>query len=178
MRHFGDIDQPGLSSDEARTVATGEGLLPVAAHGERQWFKSRALAAVFSRDLLLSLASSALDVGLFLLCSSMGLEIAAATFWARGFSAIFNFVGCKYLVFRRTSRREIVREILSYAVLALLLVMASAWLVRILREQMGIPLAMCKLVADGGLYGIAFLIKQLAIFQPVQHVTDTAMQAD
>jgi putative flippase GtrA len=177
MRYTSDIDQPGLSSGEA-SAATGDALPPARADDKRQWFKSRALAAVFSRDVLLSLASSALDVGLFLVCSSMGLQIAAATFWARGFSAVFNFVGCKYLVFRPTSRREIVREILSYAMLALLLVMASAWLVRTLREQTGMALTMCKLVADGGLYGIAFLIKQLAIFQPGQPVTDAAMQAD
>lgn len=178
MRHSGDIDQPSLSSNEAGTAVTVNGLPPAGAHDKRQWFKSRALAAVFSRDLLLSLASSGLDVGLFLLCCSMGLDIAAATFWARGFSVVFNFVGCKYLVFCRTSRQEIVREILSYAVLALLLVMASAWLVRTLREQTGMALAMCKLVADGGLYGVAFLIKQLAIFQPGQPGPDTAMQAD
>ena len=144
----------------------GEGIRPSAMTKRRFWLSSVALSAVFSRDVLLSLASALLDIALFALAIAFGLKIMMATFLARIASAVFNFLGSKHLVFRSVSQHRVAREAVSYGVLALVLVCLSAWLVRELHGHSHLQPALCKLLIDGGLFILAFSVKRFAVFRP------------
>ena len=141
------------------------------------WARSHALPAVFSRDVLLSLCSCAVDIAIFVIGVAVGLGIVPATFLARGCSAALNFLGCRYLVFRTSSRRRVLREAFAYLLLALMLAVASAYLVRSLYAHIGMSAAACKLFADGFLFGIAFVVKRFSVFR-ASPVSDNEVSVD
>lgn len=128
------------------------------------WAKSPHLAAIFSRDLLLSLCSCAVDVSLFVVGVAMGVDIVPATFIARGSSAVFNFLGCRHLVFRTGGRGRLFREGVAYFLLALAIASVSAYLVKYLDERTGLGPTVCKLMVDGFLFGVAFVVKRFSVF--------------
>lgn len=132
------------------------------------WARSHALPAVFSRDVLLSLCSCALDVMLFVIGVAAGIGIVSATLLARACSATFNFLGCRHLVFRASSQGRLVREVIAYLLLAMALSLASAYLVDGLHTHAGLGTTLCKLLADGFLFGVAFVAKRLFVFRPGQ----------
>lgn len=129
------------------------------------WARSHALPAVFSRDVLLSLCSCALDVGLFAAGVAAGIGIVPATFLARACSAAFNFLGCRHVVFRASSQGRLVRQAVAYLPLAVALSAASAFLVDVLYAHTGLRPILCKLLTDGFLFGIAFVAKRFVVFR-------------
>ena len=129
------------------------------------WARSHALPAVFSRDVLLSLCSCALDVGLFAAGVAAGIGMVPATFLARACSAVFNFLGCRHVVFRASSQGRLVRQAVAYLPLAVALSAASAFLVDVLYAHTGLRPILCKLLTDGFLFGVAFLAKRFVVFR-------------
>ena len=130
------------------------------------WARSHALPAVFSRDVLLSLCSCALDVMLFVVGVAAGIGIVSATFLARACSAAFNFLGCRHLVFRASSRGRLIKEAFAYLLLAVALSVASAYLVNGLYSHTRLGTTLSKLMVDGFLFGVAFVAKRLFVFRP------------
>lgn len=115
---------------------------------------------------LSSLSSSVVDLGLFALFSSVvfgtaPVGILAATVGARLCSGGFNFLLNQRWVFR--GGQATWKQAARYFVLFCVQMLLSAWLVSLL-SALPVPLALCKIVVDGGLFFLSYYIQHGYIF--------------
>lgn len=120
---------------------------------------------VFIKHLISSLSSFLLDLLLFYVFYKSGLGIFIATILARILSATFNFLVSKYIVFDKKHKSTFVKEALSYAALALLVANISGLLVEYFSGFDLLPVLLIKIIVDGVLFVINYLILKRIIFK-------------
>lgn len=121
--------------------------------------------SVLLRDLFLALSSFGIDIALFTIFLALTGSIVNATYAARVFSGIYNFVGNKYFVFRRIGAKSLGPEIAGYILLALVLMVSSGQLVSFFTSYLNTNPTLCKIAVDLGLYVCSFLIRRYVIFR-------------
>jgi glycosyltransferase involved in cell wall biosynthesis len=121
--------------------------------------------SILLRDVFLALSSFGLDIALFTIFLALSGSITSATYAARVFSGIYNFVGSKYFVFRHVSAKSLASELAGYIFLALVLMVLSGQLVSFLTTYLGTNPTLCKIAVDLSLYVCSFLLRRYVIFR-------------
>lgn len=119
---------------------------------------------VLMRFICASKVSFVLDIVLFSLFVLLGAGIIEATYSARIFSGIFNFIVNKYIVFRDYYLRRLLVESLCYIVLAVFIATASAYSVYFLDSRSNLPVVVLKILVDTILFFVSFLVQRYFIF--------------
>jgi len=119
---------------------------------------------VFARYLLVSLYSFILDISLFAILHFLTGNIIGSTYVARVFSGSFNFYFNKHSVFRSHDKSNYLREALSYIALAIAVATLSGVFVNQLFQITNWHPAIVKIVVDGGLFFLSFIVQRLMVF--------------
>lgn len=125
---------------------------------------SMAVYSVFSRDLILGFSSFLIDILLFKAGLFMGFGILGSTYAARAVSGLYNFLGCKYYVFRSFSTTSFKLEIFGYLTTVLLIASTSAVLVESLVKLGLFTAVTSKIIVDSLLFFISFIIRKKLVF--------------
>lgn len=121
--------------------------------------------SVFSRYLLTSSISFALDFVLFYLLFIVGVGVFGSTIVARTCSAVFNFLGNKYLVFAsRGNTRSFLVEASGYLALAGVVAVLSASLVALLYEYSPLHVLLIKIIVDIFLFFVSYFCQKVFVF--------------
>lgn len=120
---------------------------------------------VLLKDLLLGACSLALDVLLFMLLLRLSQQVFFSVVVARVLSALFNFAGNRFFVFRGQHLQPLLAQLLAYAALAIALMLASASLVHWLVHSWQLPPLPAKLGVDALLYAISFTLRRSWLFR-------------
>lgn len=120
---------------------------------------------VLLKDLLLGACSFALDVLLFMLLLRLSQQVFFSVVVARILSALFNFAGNRFFVFRGQHVQPLLPQLMAYAALAIALMLASASLVHWLVHGWQLPPLPAKLGVDALLYAISFTLRRSWLFR-------------
>jgi len=120
---------------------------------------------VLFRDLFISLSSFGIDIALFSICHAVTGDILLSTYVSRLFSGAYNFLGNRVFVFKTMGNLSMNRELIQYALLALVLATASGSLVQALVYITTWNVTLCKILIDLMLYGVSFMVRSLMIFK-------------
>lgn len=126
---------------------------------------SMKIYAVFSRFIVISFASFLIDITAFTLAYSSTSDILLSTFFARAISAVVNFFGNKYVVFRSLGRREFISEALSYCLLVVCIATLSAFSVEYLSGLTQKNVVLIKVSVDLVLFCANFLLQKHVLFK-------------
>ncbi|HEY3698493.1 MAG TPA: glycosyltransferase [Spongiibacteraceae bacterium] len=118
------------------------------------------------RDIFVGLTSFLIDIVIFSSLLAFNTAIFESTYIARMCSGIFNFFCCKYLVFRSPTSDSIAVEAIKYVLLAATLAVVSAHLVGRIVEMVALKPTSTKILVDGTLYFVSFLIRKYFVFSP------------
>lgn len=121
--------------------------------------------SVFSRYLLTSSVSFAVDFVLFYMFFLAGVGVFGSTIVARACSATFNFWGNKYLVFgSRGKVRSTMIEAAGYTALAGFIAVISAFFVEVLHNYSPLHVLLIKIVVDVFLFFVSYLVQKGVVF--------------
>jgi glycosyltransferase involved in cell wall biosynthesis len=121
---------------------------------------------VFLRFVLISLSSFVLDLAAFTLIYWLSSSIVVSTYSARLLSGSFNFALNKYLAFHSRQRSRLIRESVSYILLAIMIATASALAVSAFSQSKEVnSVAATKVIVDLFLFVASFLVQRLIIFR-------------
>lgn len=121
--------------------------------------------SVFSRFLVMSLASFIVDICLFLLVFLFTNNVYLSTYVSRSASASINFLGNKFIVFKSHSLGSMFGEALSYVCLVFVVATLSAFLVEHLYIGDGPSVLFVKIGVDAALFFLNFLVQKHLLFK-------------
>ncbi|RZS30703.1 glycosyltransferase [Corticibacter populi] len=120
---------------------------------------------VLLKDLLVAGTSFVLDLALFAALLHATGNIFVAVVVARLLSAVYNFAGNRFFVFRGRHAHALLPQFAGYAALAVLLMLSSATLVEFVVETWRTQPVVTKAAVDGLLYAASFLIRKAWLFR-------------
>ena len=120
--------------------------------------------AVFLRYTSISILSFLIDIALFAAFFYTSSNIFYSTYTARTVSAITNFVGNKYLVFKSYEKKRVITEASGYLALVLFSATLSASILSALQNVLPINIVAAKIAVDIGLFFLNFLIQHHLLF--------------
>lgn len=121
---------------------------------------------VFVRYTIVSISSFALDIGLFTLLYYYSDYIIGSTYVSRMVSGTFNFLANKHAVFQSGEKQRYPRELLQYVGLAVFIATVSGVLVQKLVVLTAWQAPIVKIIVDGALFVVNFLVQRFLIFRP------------
>ena len=125
-------------------------------------FDSIRIYFVLFRFLISSLTTTVIDFIVFIICSSLGLNIMFSTFAARLIAGNYNFIVNKKIVFR--SETNVILSLLKYWALVVLLGSISYLGIQALVSYGGMNLLLSKAIIESLLFFISFAVQRDLIF--------------
>jgi len=122
---------------------------------------------VFARYLLVSLYSFILDISIFAVLHYLTGNIIGSTYAARVVSGSFNFYYNKHSVFRSHNKQGYLREALGYIALAIIVATLSGIFVNQLFQLTHWHPAIVKIIVDGSLFFLSFIVQRMLIFPQI-----------
>lgn len=124
--------------------------------------------SLFFKFILSSIASFLVDIGLFsvfmfFLKHAVQKPIFFSTILARVLSSIFNFKSNQRIVFKSEGNNK--KVALKYFLLVIIQMLASAFFVSFIAENIAISITLIKILVDSFLFLISFSIQQKLIFK-------------
>ncbi|AMC93013.1 hypothetical protein AOC36_03145 [Erysipelothrix larvae] len=119
---------------------------------------------LFFKYILVALSSFILDISLFQLFMwmlSMDRKIFYATIFARVFSSMFNYKLNGKLIFKHSS----IKSMIKYYLLVLGIMLISGFMVTFICEILTIKPVLVKLVVDGLLFVLSFVVQREWVFK-------------
>lgn len=119
---------------------------------------------VFFRFALISFTSFCLDLALFIILFKISNNIFISLFIARACSACFNFLCNKNLVYKAKRTNKLLREILSYALLACCIFSGAYLGILFFHHILKMHVVPAKIITDIILFVTSFLTQRFLIF--------------
>ena len=121
--------------------------------------------AIFARFSISSIVSFLVDMGLFLLLTTLTRDVFFSAIIARCISGVVNFLLNKVVVFKSAASSRLPREVVGYIGLWTVINITSASLVSLVDHSVLIGIALTKIAIDASLFVFSFLIQKKFIFQ-------------
>ncbi len=128
-------------------------------------------AATIKRHVLLfkysfvSLLSFLIDYAIFVTLHHFTNTIFFSLLIARISSGLFNFYHNKYNVYEAPDKANLLKEVLSYTLLALVVFGVAYLLIRVGHDYLHMNIIIAKILVDGILFVTNFLVQKLIIFK-------------
>ncbi len=131
---------------------------------------------VFFRFVLSSVMTQTLDVIVFATSYHLGASLWTATVLGRLVGGTFNFFVNQRLVFKERSRPLL--EAVKYVTLVAVLMMLFYTLTSALVSSWSMPAVLAKLLVEGGLFLISFVVQRAIVFAPGKDLASPSKQTD
>ena len=118
---------------------------------------------VFVRFLSTSIATAAIDYGVFFACYMITSNVLESLITGRIFAGSFNFLVAKNWVFQ--SHKKASLELPTYLLAVTLITLLSFMGIHLLTSSLGWSVISSKLVAEGVMFSVSFLAMRLFVFK-------------